>query len=119
MAEVEGEIVGYVCCSELRIENVDEAPALGLGPIAVLPARQMMGIGSALMQRVQELVSVPVALVGDPAWYGRFGFRPAAELGIAPPWDDLGDVWQVWFPPGVDPARYLGRARYLPPFEEV
>ena len=74
VAEVGGEIVGYVCCSEMRIDERPDAVLLGLGPIAVQPARQMMGIGSALMRRVQELATVPIALLGDPGWYGRFGF---------------------------------------------
>ena len=117
VAEIEGHLVGYVCCSELRIEGTPGA--LALGPIAVLPARQMMGIGSALMRRIQEVVTVPVALLGEPVWYRRFGFRPAAELGIQPPWDGVGDAWQVWFPASVDAERYRGKARYLPPFDEV
>ena len=119
VAEVDGRLVGYVCCSRMSIDETPEARLLGLGPIAVLPARQMMGIGSALVHRVQELVSDPIALLGDPAWYARFGFVPAQPLGIRSQWNDVGDAWQVWFPPGVEPERFRGTARYLPPFDEV
>jgi len=125
VAEVDGQVVGYVCCSRMRIDDVPDVTLLALGPIAVLPSRQMMGIGSALMRRVQELVAVPIALLGDPGWYVRFGFVPAEPLGIRSQWGDFGQEWQIWFPPGVasaryrGTARYCGTARYLPPFNEV
>jgi putative acetyltransferase len=119
VAEVEGRLVGYLCCSRMSIDERPEAPILGLGPVAVLPTRQMMGIGSALVHRLQELVTDPIALLGDPAWYARFGFVPAEPLGLRSQWDDVGDAWQVWFPPGASPEGYRGTVRYLPPFDEV
>ena len=119
VAEVAGQIVGYVCCSQMRIDEAPGMTLLGLGPIAVLPSRQMMGIGSALVRRVQDLATVPVALVGEPAWYSRFGFVPAEPLGTRSQWADMGEVWQIWFPPGVGADGYRGTARYLPPFDEV
>jgi putative acetyltransferase len=55
----------------------------------VRPDRQRHGVGAALMHAVlgaADAVGEPVVvLLGDPAYYGRFGFRPAAELGIEPP----------------------------------
>jgi putative acetyltransferase len=119
VAEVDGQVVGYVCCSQMRIDDAPDVTLLGLGPIAVLPSRQMMGIGSALVRRVKELATVPVALVGEPVWYSRFGFVPAEPLGIRSQWRDMGDEWQIWFPPDVAPERYGGIARYLPPFDEL
>jgi putative acetyltransferase len=119
VAEVDGQVVGYVCCSQMRLDDAPGVTLLGLGPIAVLPSRQMMGIGSALVRRVQELVTAPIALLGDPGWYVRFGFVPAEPLGIRSQWEHMGDAWQIWFPPEVAPAGYRGTARYLPPFDEV
>jgi predicted N-acetyltransferase YhbS len=46
-------------------------PGLLLGPLAVDGGKRTRGIGAAR-----------VLLVGDPAYYGRFGFVPAAPLGI-------------------------------------
>lgn len=55
-----------------------------LGPIAVLPQRQGQGIGSRLMeQALAELRAVRAAgcvLLGDPAYYARFGFQ--AHVGL-------------------------------------
>ena len=60
---------------------------LTLGPVCVAPERQSHGIGAALIRRTLTLArdagSYPaVILYGDLAYYGRFGFRPAADFGI-------------------------------------
>ncbi|MEM7178269.1 MAG: N-acetyltransferase [Pseudomonadota bacterium] len=61
-------------------------PALLLGPIAVHPTRQSEGLGALLigdaLERARDLGWRLVLLVGDPPYYSRFGFRPAAPLGI-------------------------------------
>jgi predicted N-acetyltransferase YhbS len=59
-------------------------PALLLGPLAVHPDCRQRGIGSALMRRAIRAARVAghgaLVLVGDAAYYGRFGFT-AAETG--------------------------------------
>jgi predicted N-acetyltransferase YhbS len=63
-------------------------PALLLGPLAVQSAKRNCGIGSALMRhalhQAWRLGHSAVLLVGDPAYYGRFGFSaaPAAALWL-------------------------------------
>ena len=58
---------------------------LGLGPLSVAPARQRIGVGSALVRaglaHFAELKAAGVVLVGEPAYYGRFGF--AARPGLS------------------------------------
>lgn len=60
-----------------------------LSPVAVSPARQGQGIGSALIRegldRVAERSFPVVFLEGDPGYYGRFGFRAGRELGFRRP----------------------------------
>jgi putative acetyltransferase len=93
LVAVEGEqVVGHVVCSR---GFVDDQPALGLGPVSVLPHHQGAGVGSALMHAVLGAAEAQdetlVALLGDPAYYTRFGFVPASALSIAAPepaWDD-------------------------------
>lgn len=80
------EVVGHVVCSRGR---VDDSPSLGLGPLGVLPAHQRRGVGQALMHGVlaaaDALEEPAVFLLGDPAYYGRFGFLPAGSLGVTSP----------------------------------
>ena len=87
VAEEEGEIVGHVFLSPVGIEVQPEGLRAGaLGPIGVWPARQGAGIGSALvragLERSRELGWRAVFLVGNPAYYSRFGFVPANPLGF-------------------------------------
>lgn len=80
------DLVGHVVCTRARIAG---APALGLGPLGIRADRQRTGIGGALMHTVlgaaDALDEPVVVLLGHIDYYPRFGFRPAAELGISPP----------------------------------
>lgn len=84
VAEDEGEVIGYLAASAARIGTQD---GWGLiGPLTVLPSRHRQGIGKALMAealRRLRATSRGAALVGDPAYYGRFGFRAFPGLGVA------------------------------------
>lgn len=88
VAEDGGEVVGYLAASDARIGAV---AGWGLiGPVAVLPSRHRQGIGSALMAEAILRLRASckgAALVGDPGYYGRFGFRafPSLRLGDVPP----------------------------------
>ena len=87
MAELAGELVGHVFFSAVSIERSAGAPPLaGLASLAVAPAAQGQGAGSALVRAGLEaslaLGWQAVFLLGNPAYYGRFGFVPAAPLGL-------------------------------------
>jgi putative acetyltransferase len=90
------EVVGHVVCTRAEIED---QPVLGLGPLAVRPDRQRQGVGKALMHAVlgaAEALDEPlVALLGDPAYYRRFGFLASEQYGIAPPEPSWGHHFQV------------------------
>lgn len=62
--------------------QADARPVLLLGPLAVDPSRRDRGIGAALMRlaidRAAAAGHAAVILVGDPAYYERFGFSAAA-----------------------------------------
>ena len=77
VAEEAGEVVGYLAASPVTLDGADIG-WLGLGPLAGLPARQKDGIGAALAQAcLEQLRAEGIAgcvLVGDPAYYSRFGF---------------------------------------------
>ncbi|MGP1397928.1 MAG: GNAT family N-acetyltransferase [Inquilinaceae bacterium] len=73
-------------------------PALLLGPIAVAPDRRGTGVGGALIfETIDRAVRAGhrlVLLVGDAAYYRRFGFQPAAPAGIFMP-DEQPDRLQM------------------------
>jgi putative acetyltransferase len=88
VAEIADELVGHVFFSPVSICAPScGAPAAGaLAPIGVAPAQQGRGVGSALVRRgladCAQLGFRAVFLVGDPAYYGRFGFELAAPRGL-------------------------------------
>ena len=115
----EGAVIGHVVCTR---GYVGGTPALGLGPIGVRPDHQRRGVGHALMHAVlgaADATDEPlVALLGDPAFYGRFGFVTASELEIAAPDPAWGRHFQARAlsacPPGL-----TGTFRYAAPFAEI
>ncbi len=87
VASVAGGVVGYILFIRLVILcGTAEHPALGLAPLAVEPARQNRGIGTALVQaglaESARLGHSLVFVVGRPSYYGRFGFLPACDRGF-------------------------------------
>ena len=85
-AEDDGRLLGSV-----RLWNVSAGgvSALLLGPLAVDPAAQGLGVGSALMRRALNraaaLDHAAVLLVGDPAYYARFGFSSRLTSALVLP----------------------------------
>jgi putative acetyltransferase len=114
-----GQVVGHVVCTRGRVEA---APVLALGPLGVRPGRQRRGVGSALVHTVLGAADASgeplVALLGDPAYYGRFGFRPAGEYGVIPPVAGWRPHFQVRTLSAYDPAL-RGTFAYPAPFDRV
>jgi putative acetyltransferase len=120
VAEEEGRPIGHVCCTR---GDVAGAPALGLGPIAVEPVRQGRGIGSALVHGVLAAADASaegvVCLLGEPAFYGRFGFVASGSLGIAAPDPSWGGFFQARALTAFDPGIHAGRFAYAAPFRAL
>ncbi|MBU2956682.1 GNAT family N-acetyltransferase [Paracoccus sp. 1_MG-2023] len=69
-----GRLLGHLALSPIAADR----PALALAPVAVHPRAQGLGIGSALIRAALDHAGDrPVVVLGDPAYYSRFGFRPA------------------------------------------
>ncbi len=116
-----GEIVGHILFTRLTVEDDAAAhPALALAPMAVLPARQNRGIGSALvrlgLKEARRLEHRVVIVLGHPQYYPRFGFQPAQPLGIHSPFEAPSDAFLVLAlePGALDGVR--GRVVYPPEF---
>jgi predicted N-acetyltransferase YhbS len=103
--EHDGELVGTV-----RLWHVSAGPnrpALMLGPLAIDPALQSLGLGGKLMReslkRAADLGHKAVLLVGDAPYYERFGFSPAK-------------TGSLWLPGPYERDRFLAlemKADYL------
>jgi putative acetyltransferase len=90
VAVAEGNVVGHVAASPVSIS--EGTPGwCGLGPISVLPAYQRRGVGARLMREalriLREKGAAGCVVLGEPAYYGRFGFLPDPALvfpGVPP-----------------------------------
>lgn len=84
LVATEGDtVIGYVLAARGRLHDTE---VLGIAPLAVSPARQRAGIGTALMTELMSRAEDDrwplLLLLGDPRYYERFGFEPASQIGI-------------------------------------
>ena len=91
---VDSALVGHVIFTTCGIAGRADTVAL-LGPLAVAPAWQRQGIGSALvhagLRRLDAAGTSHVYVLGDPAYYKRLGFAPDDD--VAPPYP-LPEEWR-------------------------
>ena len=97
VATLQDTVVGQVMISKCAVVGDDTTtPAVMLSPLAVDPEHQRAGIGALLVRtvadRAADLGHPFVVLEGDPRYYSRFGFEPAARFGVKLPLPD-------WAPP--------------------
>jgi putative acetyltransferase len=98
VATIDTQIVGHVIFTRCAVVGNSAEVSL-LGPLAVAPAWQRQGIGSAVVQtglrRLEESGVSLVLVLGDPAYYGRLGFLPESAVEppyrLPPEWDG---AWQ-------------------------
>ena len=113
---VDDRVVGHALLTRLPVGG---APALALAPVAVAPEAQGHGVGSAmvreLLRRAAERAERLVVVLGEPAYYSRFGFVPAGDLGVEGPFDDAGAAFQA-LALGDRSQAPRGRVRYPAPF---
>ena len=78
-------VVGHVAFSPVTL--LTPGQWFGLGPVSVASERQGEGIGTRLVEdglaRLRADGAAGVTVIGDPAFYGRFGFRPHAGLSYS------------------------------------
>jgi putative acetyltransferase len=79
-------VVGHAVFSKLQAPFA----ALALGPVAVLPQRQRSGVGAALIRdgiaRSEAAGWAGIFVLGDPAFYQRFGFDAGKASGFTSPY---------------------------------
>jgi putative acetyltransferase len=115
-----GRVVGHVAYSPVSIGNASGA---GLGPIAVLPEHQRVGIGGALIEEGNGKLAASgcpfVVVVGHPDYYPRFGFRRANEHGVTCEWDVPDEVFMLLVLDGNGMRGVKGLAKYRAEFKSV
>jgi putative acetyltransferase len=83
VAEIDGEVVGHIAFSPISISDGSKN-WYGLGPISVLPKYQKQGVGKSLILKglslLKDMGGQGCALVGDPGYYKRFGFKNIPDL---------------------------------------
>ncbi|WP_430449672.1 GNAT family N-acetyltransferase [Rhodophyticola sp.] len=109
------EIIGYLAASDAYIG--DQGGWSLIGPLAVLPSRHRQGVGSVLMKEALDRLRNTkrgAALVGDPAYYSRFGFRTFPGMTVAGcppevvqalPFDDTEPRGEVVHHPAFGPEK--------------
>ena len=112
-----GAVVGHVLGSRAHVSSL---PVLALGPLSVHPDHQRRGVGKALVHTLlgaADACDEPlVVLLGDPGYYGRFGFHLAAGYGIEPPVPAWAPHFQARTLTAYRPAL-RGRFAYAEPFD--
>ncbi|MEN8158874.1 MAG: N-acetyltransferase [Myxococcota bacterium] len=124
VAEEASRPIGHVLFTEVAIEGGGKRPAAGaLAPVGVLPLAQGRGLGSALIragiEACRPLGWELLFVLGNPSYYGRFGFRLAAPLGLHYASHDFDVAFQVQeLRPGAL-AGAAGWVRYHPAFDTL
>lgn len=124
VACVADEIVGHVAFSPMHTDGQpDRDDLLGLAPVAVHPQWQRRGIGSALIRRgldeCRSRVVAAIYVLGEPAFYARFGFIPAHTHGLRCVYEALPDAFQVLLLADALSVAPIGLIRYRPEFNSL
>lgn len=124
VATHQDRVVGHVFFSPITLERdgKDYLQGWALAPLAVDPEFQRQGIGSQLVRRGLEAARkafCPVVLVlGDPRFYGRFGFQSELAQSWSNPFGQ-GPYAMAWTFGNPKTLAFSARVRYARPFEEL
>ncbi len=118
----DGAVVGHVLFSRMRVEAEGrKVEALGLAPVAVLPDRHRQGIGTELIEaglrNAAALRTELVFVLGEPEYYGRFGFAARTARPFASPY--AGPYFQAKVMAADFELPAVGTAEYAPAFAEL
>lgn len=117
VAEVDKSLVGHIAFSPVTIAS--GAVGAGLGPIAVIGLHRRQGIAANLardgLRACREAGFGWAVVLGAPAYYARFGFRPASEFGLSDEYRGGPAFQAVELVPKALPVG-AGLVRYAPEF---
>ena len=118
-----GRVLGHILFSPVTLDSQRYNPhGVGLAPVAVLPEYQNQGIGSRLiragLQMCREAGWDFVIVVGNPAYYPRFGFIAGRCFGLSSSYGDSEAYMVMELKPGALKGAE-GMAKYSPEFAEA
>ncbi len=100
VSEVEGEIIGHILLTRVKITNDDQSiDGLALAPVSVLPAHQNSGVGKGLINKSLESAASLgfeiVVVLGHSGYYPKFGFEVASKWNIKSPFEVPDELFMV------------------------
>jgi putative acetyltransferase len=120
VAEVEGAVVGHVGFSPVTVAS--GAIGAGLAPLAVVESHRRRGVAAELVRAGLVACSTAgfgwVVVLGEPEYYGRFGFRAAADFGLSDEYGGGAAFQALELAPGALPIG-AGLVRYAPEFASL
>ena len=120
VAKVGGAVVGHIAFSPVTAAS--GAAGAGLAPVAVAEPHRRQGVAAELVRLGLEACRIAgfgwVVVMGEPAYYSRFGFRPAAEFGLSDEYGGGQAFQAIELVPGALPVG-AGLVRYAPEFAAV
>ena len=116
-------VVGHILFTPMNDADGNAIPVAGLAPMAVLPAYQNQGIGSALVREGLECCQVAgyqaVVVLGHPAYYPRFGFLSASHFDIQSQYDVPDEAFMALELKAGALDRISGTVKYHSVFDEA
>lgn len=95
----DGQVLGYAAFSPVTL-NDEDRQWVGLAPLAVDESVRRQGLGKQLiyegLDTLNEFGYAAVVVLGDPAFYGPYGFEPAARHQLHCRWEGTEAAFQVY-----------------------
>lgn len=86
VATTNGDIIGHIMFTPVTLTGHPDISIMGLAPMAVSIEHQRKGVGSELimagLEKCKNQGAGAIVVLGDPAYYSRFGFKPSTIFGI-------------------------------------
>ncbi|WP_455819168.1 GNAT family N-acetyltransferase [Pseudomonas cerasi] len=95
----DGQVMGYAAFSPVTL-NDEDRQWVGLAPLAVDESVRKQGLGKQLiyegLDTLNEFGYAAVVVLGDPAFFGPYGFEPAARHQLHCRWEGSEAAFQVY-----------------------
>lgn len=123
VAELDDSVVGHIMFSPVSLSNHADIDIMGLAPMAVNPAQQGSGIGSALVRAgLEQCIALgysAAVVLGHPTYYPRFGFCPSSRFNIDSEYEVAEELFMAIELSAESLSGKTGRVKYHPAFSKL